>query len=453
MGLRNFQFGWQICEKLNIHLKELAELCHAGRLAAYRFEDRHQVLASSQCNTKFKYLGNTVFTIAPSRDTGIIAISKKVTEDFRVYVDRRPNNSKKNNNNTHHTNNPTRAFLKASKEATAQRLKNIREMRIKFSDSEYIVYYNNLTARPLSRFAPGVEIIRLYENEQVFFELKEEEGEIDLNYLELNGYDNGGIKKSEIQLCIKREQDSFGNSKYILSDYDSNVVIVRCVDPFIRNTCKIFDDGYIQKKGDLYSQKYECWRSYIHQHSVDYFNKEDLSYSNPLNFEKDFFIFDYDEYKMRFHFFEDEEKVQKGFFNYIKNLTFDENEVKKVVSYEIAINAIKQDPQKYMIERCLELEEKYNDDVKNLKVIKAYHMAIAGSIWADIHKELWPERNQEEPYNVTFISRRVREFESIAKTNTLPFIKAKSLATMKDFERGLIVEEILKQLAIFHAKK
>ena len=103
-----------------------------------------------------------------------------------------------------------------------------------------------------------------------------------------------------------------------------------------------------------------------------------------------------------------------------------------------------------MTERCLELEKKYNDDAKTLKIIKAYHMAITGSSWKKIHKKLWPKRVQNQEINDKFISGKLGSFESIAKLNRLPYIRAKPLRDMKASEKESIVEDMLKQLAAFH---
>ena len=111
MGLSKRLSGRQVCEKLSIPLLKLAELCHAGRLAAYRFGDWHQILASSQCNTKFKYFGNTIFTITPHKTTGIIAISKKATEYFSLYIDRKLNNHTNQDSLTRPENGPMGASL------------------------------------------------------------------------------------------------------------------------------------------------------------------------------------------------------------------------------------------------------------------------------------------------------------------------------------------------------
>ena len=47
MGLTSFQSGRDICQGLCISPLELAELCHAGKLAAYRFEDRERISPSA----------------------------------------------------------------------------------------------------------------------------------------------------------------------------------------------------------------------------------------------------------------------------------------------------------------------------------------------------------------------------------------------------------------------
>ena len=67
MRILNMRSGRLICEKFGISVLKLAELCHKGRLKAYRSEDWRPILASSQCNTKFKFTDNTFFFIMPDR--------------------------------------------------------------------------------------------------------------------------------------------------------------------------------------------------------------------------------------------------------------------------------------------------------------------------------------------------------------------------------------------------
>ena len=441
MGLSNFLLGWQICERLNIPLLKLAELCHAGKLTAYRFEDRRQVLASSQCNTKFKYLGNTIFTINPSKTTGITAISKKAIENFSVYVYRKRNCSEGQDINRRSENNSKETSIDKIliKKLAQQRLKGIKEMWMKSCGSEYIVYYNDLMnswARP--------EVIWLCKNGERFFELKEEEGDIDLEYLELNKYNNcrvlnenhnGGIKKCVTKLCIKKEQDSFGNIKYVLSEYDSDVIQVVYENFFMNRKCKNVSD---EDKNDKYV--------YLYQYATDCFNKEDLSYSKPLTHEIDFFIFDYDEYKKRFHFLEDEAKSRKDFFNYIEKLMFDKNEIRNVFEYEKEEKDISDDPKKYILDRCKKLKEIYKDNEDNLKRVKAYMLVVEGLTRVEIYQKLWGE-NDDVNYINTFIFRRLKDFEQLAADNGIPFINPVRWKK-KSMDKELIVTDMLKQLKL-----
>ena len=55
MGILNMRSGRLICEKFGISVLKLAEFCHKGYLKAYSSEDWRPILASSQCNTKFKF--------------------------------------------------------------------------------------------------------------------------------------------------------------------------------------------------------------------------------------------------------------------------------------------------------------------------------------------------------------------------------------------------------------
>ncbi|MBB5142303.1 hypothetical protein [Desulfovibrio intestinalis] len=442
MGYAKFLLGKQICEKLNIPLLRLAELCHAGKLAAYHFDDGRQILASSQCNTRFKYPDNTIFTIIPSNANAIIAISTKAAEDFSVYVDRKVNSPVEQDIDLHSGNDSKGKYLYNVLIAMdEQRLKNIKGMRMKFDDGEYIVYCNDLRNSP---FQP--DVIHVYKNEKIFFELNKQECEIALEYLELTLHNNcnvlnkeycGGIKRCITNLCIKKEQDSFGSIKYILYEYNIDIIQIVFEKNVLNRECKKFIN--VDKN---------CKYTYAHQYQYtsDYFNKEDLSYSNPLSHEEDFFIFNFDEYKKRFHFFDDEEKSRKEFFNYIEKLMFDENEIRNVLEYEIEKKFISDDPKQYMLDRCKRLQEIYINDEDNLKVIKAYMLAIEGLRWAEIDQEVW-KHSKDEDNSRTFVSRKLKRFRKISEDNKIPFIAAK---LWKDNKES-IVKNMLEQLATFYA--
>ena len=87
MEILNLRSGRLICEKFGISVLKLAELCHKGYLKAYSSEDWRPILASSQCNTKFKFTDNTSFFIMPSSSDSIVAIGEeaKFFWFFRVF--------------------------------------------------------------------------------------------------------------------------------------------------------------------------------------------------------------------------------------------------------------------------------------------------------------------------------------------------------------------------------
>ena len=186
----------------------------------------------------------------------------------------------------------------------------------------------------------------------------------------------------------------------------------------------------------------------MQQYAVDYFDKEDESYLKPLKLEEDFFIFEYEEYKKRFNFLEDDTKLRKIFFGYIEKLFFDEGEIEKALAYEIAINAIKQDPRKYMIERCSDLEKR-GFDCNTIAIIQAYRMAIEQHSWKTIHKKIWPKRTQDQPCNDKFISVKLNKFESIAISNKIPYIKEGILKKMGEDNKEEIIQSMILQLKNF----
>ena len=335
MGLTDFLLGRQVCERLKISLQKLAALCHAGKLAAYRFEDRQQILASSQCNTKFKYTDNTAFTLAPSNRSGIIAISDEAIEYFKVDEQKKFEEFEYVGNQEKSLctfNGTMDALVKQSMEISALQRKNFKKMEIKYFGGTYIVYYDKMIVNPLIRPAGYNRIyVKLYGNDHVLFELHEREDEFYFAYLELNNSHGNCVNNCTKELCIrnrevksriksrvtklriKEEHDSFGNKKFVLSDYDGKVIRVR-TDPFRKTQRDVNVDEARLKKDNVYLQKYEDWRVYFQQYGVDYFSKDDFSFSKPLRYEVDFFVFDFDEYKRRFKFLEDEENSRKQFF-------------------------------------------------------------------------------------------------------------------------------------------
>ncbi len=319
-------------------------------------------------------------------------------------------------------------------------IKNIKEMEIKYCDKKYVVYYNNLCPSSLDRRSA-----RFYGNDQVFFELKGGKYEIDLEYLEMNDYRGGGIKSYKTKLSIEKRQDNFGNNKFILSGYDKDTIRIK-TDVFLSNSFEIVvDEGRLKRDG-LYFQKYLDMCTYLQQCAFDYFRREDPHDSKPLKHEVDFFIFDYDEYKKRFYYLEDEEASRNRFFNYICKLVFDGKEICNVLKYELECAAIRDNPKKYMLSCCKKLEVTYKDDKDNLMIIKGYELAIEGYKWNAIDDKLW-KHSANKDSSMAFVSRKIKAFERIAVDNRIPFIDAKKLHAMKESEKESIVKIMLRKLS------
>lgn len=459
MTIENLRLGRQLCEKFEIPIVKLAEFCDRGLLKAYFFDDLRPILASSQCNTKFKFYGNAIFNIGRSNYNSIIAISKKSIENFNVHVEKIYNSCNRNMKLDFPDDHPNPLVVEVM-----LWMKKIREINIKNISGEYVIYCNGLmTNMQFKSSESDRERILIYKNNDVFFELNSNEGEISLEYIELNvihGEINNCIvnfykemflkgfynKKRVIKLFIKKLEDSLGNCKFVLSS-SSDDVIRLISNPFIDSLCCSEVDEIRLKCDRIYQKKYNDWLEYLQQYAVDYFDKEDLSYSNPLRHGVDFFVFDYDEYKKRFHFLKDDINSRKNFFSYIEKLFFDENQFKKLLSYEIIISDIKKDPRKYMIERCADFE-KSNADSDTTVITKAYRMAIEGNSWKKIHEKLWPDREQGLPANDKFISGKLDKFESIARANGIPYIKARILRDINETNKEEIVKDMLFQMGV-----
>lgn len=444
MGIANLRSGRLICEKFGISVLKLAELCHKGRLKAYCSEDWRPILASSQCNIKFKFMENIIFIIKPMSSSSIVAIEKNTKEIFKLHVGNRTKERRNDEIDFKKFNESMELLVNGSNRIESEWRNGIREIEIGCSGGIYLLYYNKNNVNSVFN-GEKTRKIRLYGSDHIFFELREKEDEIDLKYIELNGRKRGSIKNCITKLSIKKIQDSFGNSKYVLSEYDENAIRI-ITSPFVSSLCKIVIDES-KRKDNVYMQKINNLCAYLHQYAVDYFNMEDERCLKPLQIEGDFFIFEYEEYKKHFKFIEDEDKIRKTFFRYIERLVFDEREIEKEVSFEIAMSAIKQDPRSYMLQKCDDFE-KDNVDSDTTKIIKAYRMAIEGNSWKKIHESLWPEREQGLPTNDKFISGKLDKFERIAKDNGIPYVKARILRDMNETNNEKIVSDMILQMGV-----
>ena len=444
METLNLRSGRLICEKFGISVLKLAELCNRGHLEAYSSEDSRPILASSQCNTKFKFTDNTSFFIMPSSSNSIVAIGEDAKLFFNVHVEKIVNECKNQEALIENGNEITAMLVAASNEWESMRLSNIRELQITHGNNKYFILYD-LCASQMSSCSI-VKNIKFYSNNLVFFELKENECETDFEYIEMKSGRGGGIMGCTTKLCLKKIRDDYGNSKYILLKYDDRLIKI-VTDLFVGELCGVFFDS-TKQKNDAYVKKCNNWYAYLQQYAVDYFDKEDESYLKPLKLEEDFFIFEYEEYKKRFNFLEDDTKLRKIFFGYIEKLFFDEGEIEKAFACEIAINAIKQDPRKYIIDRCIDLE-KGDFDCNSIAVIRAYRMAIEGHSWKTIHAEIWKKRTQGQPSNDKFVSDKLKKFESIAMSNGIPYIKAGLFKKMGEDNKEEIIKSMILQIENF----
>lgn len=141
MQQRFFSGKW-VCEALEISLDELAARCHRGELTAYRDEGGQPILASSQCKGRFTFPENNIFRLLAPKTRSILAISKKCTENFILYIDKqlimRKRKHKMNDNKNHFIS----AAMNASYLATKKKIEGIREINIEYLGEKYSIYYN-----------------------------------------------------------------------------------------------------------------------------------------------------------------------------------------------------------------------------------------------------------------------------------------------------------------------
>lgn len=452
MQQRFFSGKW-VCEELGISLDELAARCHRGELTAYRDEGGQPILASSQCKGRFTFPENNIFRLLAPKTRSILAISKKCTENFILYIDKQLIMRKRKHKMNDNKNYFISAAMNASYLATKKKIEGIREINIEYHGEIYSIYYNitninsifNHTHKSHFELKTPKEpfVIKSYSYNDIFFEVAKE-GQLNLDFLTIEADPQiSNIKSHNVNVKVKSISDGI-NEKLIIDDYDENKIDLE-IGMCICNPCDVL---YISEKmcSKDFTKKRRLCRISKENYAQDYF-VESNGEKHFLQFGTDFFIFDFKEFYKQMYGSIDKNVSKSEFHKYIKEFFYDYKVVSKLCWYEIELTKISSNPIQYILDKCSAILLK-EQDKENILIIQAYCEAISNKKikWIEQCKKYWPKKYKEIENKNQYINGRHGRFKGIAKENGIPYIKVKILREMTDQTRPQVIEEMRRQL-------
>lgn len=497
--------GQELCEKKSYTLKLLAGLCHRGKIEAYRSpEYETPFLRSCDCNTKFITPSNTVFQIR-TKPLELIAIAEKNLKDFYVYAERKiPDKLPESNNDDF-----LRRCRQQSEAMTKKRLEGICQIKFQYNSENYVLFcHKNLGSRYHFIYVDEdysnkvflknkEELVWVYPASQIFFETKEK-GEFEIKFLniyllsenieEIKGditkickntkglirnhedvfsrterlhiIDIDKIEKANnihqeiIKVSVDVKKDSTDNMIYILSEFDLSEIEIAAA---LKNKLHIKFSEHFRNREKTLQKNSELWYEYKKylQWAVNYYKKNDTEYSNPLEIEKDFFIFDYDEYRTSFLFHNPDEEFRTAFNKFICNTLFYIERYEK--EYGINNNVqlfdlINSNPISYLSRLYAKFIEKNkieDDDREALEIYRDYIDSDGKRIY-EIARKYGREGNKAKKSHQNadreYANRKIRSAIKFLKWKKIPYIE---IGLIKEWQKcdSAKKEEIAKKIS------
>ena len=193
--------------------------------------------------------------------------------------------------------------------------------------------------------------------------------------------------------------------------------------------------------------------------SLDYFHPTE---KNRLTFERDFFIFNYDEYeKYMCHV---TTKCRDSFYESIGKMVFYINEVKKIRLIDIDIKNVSDDPIGYMLKLLKNAINIVSHDDVAQRNIKAYELKIQGFKNDETYRILNNIDKKELTRwkdNKSQVSNYLNKVEPILNKLGIPFIDWKDLKNLsaeknkenKARQQKKIADEMIRQIKNFNLEK
>jgi len=454
---RRLRSGESICSEMGLTLQDLAYACESGKLTAHSPQDGRNILPSNCCITEFKFNPPPVkFKVSPSYKYTTLAIRDTCFKQLRVFIDGRDIEEERactlEEISKQHSGDPDDCLEKIRKQGKRLAVfhsKRLKKETVIYRKKKYILYLSPVFTSNKYKSIPV---------DDFSFQIFSNENNINFECLFFLGSQSPYCKIPwKANILFKEVQSSTEKRKYI--SYCSSETIEFCVNKLNRKNYGIeIDDS--RYRNDL-KYKRECDKILIYKDytSLEYFHPTE---KNKLTFERDFFIFNYDEYeKYMCHVTTD---CSDSFYEAIAKMFFHIDAVKRLRHIDIDTEYVNSDPREYMLKLLKNAIDMVSYDKDTQRKIKAYELKIRGFKNEEVYRmvnnieekdiHLW--RGEKSPVSVY-----LNEVKPILAKFGIPFIGWRDLIKLanernieeRDRQKHEIASEMIRQLECFNFEK
>ena len=390
--------GYRARDEYGLTVMDLAEACREGLLKAFSSFEEKQIYSAESCTVKHRYPVKR-FTVNPQPSFIVedILFNKKTLDDFYINFDNKFCNQDINNINRKVIEIKDNIFYLYKLKDLKDRLNNKNdELMVNLYDYKWLRIQNFLELKENIKHKHKFYIDVIYRGCM-------RRGFIDINDVFFH-----------VKCCIEY------NNKL----YDDNVKIY---GTFVE---QVIDRISVKEYEKIHIDSYDILSSLWNNTYQYFYNNVELKYG-------DFFIFNYEMYKLyRKLYKDDDEKIKEKFQEKILSFLFRIDEIENFahIKTKNTDKLIKENPKEYIIKIYSELLNKLKKESKKYSLdiirIDMYIKKLQGKT----NKEIIDNYNQvnKEEKDESYVSRYIgKDLKKIANKYKLPYIDWKNIIEVK----------------------
>ena len=405
-------------DKYGLTVEELAEACRDGKLKAFSSFDERQIYSAESCTAKHFYpVKRFAVKNSPSFIVEDILFNKKTLDDFYIHFD--------NNFCDQDISIINRETVKINDDIFY--LYKIKDLKEELNSKNDFIDTRNYAYRVIKSITTGYKWLKI----QNFLELRENTDIKDKFYIDIiyRGYthriDNINDRFLHVKCWIEHNNELYDSYFKMENDSIEQVIDILGVESYE----KIEINGY--------KQLYSLWNN-----TYKYF------YNNVELKNEDYFIFNYEMYKLYRNIYrEDEKKIKEDFQKKVLSFIFERDKIEEIVAEKKRSNILKDDPKEYLIRRYSELLDVLNREMSNRNSLNAIRVDMyIKKLQGKTNKELMDEYNakNEKDIDETRVTRYIGEdIEKIAREYKIPYVDWKKIIKVKTSNTSIYTNEEL----------
>ena len=303
----------------------------------------------------------------------------------------------------------------------------IKDLKEELNSKNDFIDTRNYAYRVIKSITTGYKWLKM----QNFLELREGADIKDKFYIDIiyRGYthriDNINDRFLHVKCWIEHNNELYDSYFKMENDSIEQIIDILGVESYE----KIEINGY--------KQLYSLWNN-----TYKYF------YNNVELKNEDYFIFNYEMYKLYRNIYrEDEKKIKEDFQKKVLSFIFERDKIEEIVAEKKRSNILKDDPKEYLIRRYSELLDVLNREMSNRNSLNAIRVDMyIKKLQGKTNKELMDEYNakNEKDIDETRVTRYIGEdIEKIAREYKIPYVDWKKIIKVKTSNTSIYTNEEL----------